>query len=405
MARRPSWWLLSAWLCASFAAVIVADTPASWTGDFAPISSSDWTYDRAAHLLERAGFGGTPADVARLAASDAAARRGLAGGLRSAWETPRRPVRRIGRVGSRHGPVSDEHDAEAVRIGRERGEALGVKILPQGSQRRLQPVVDKFFYGLRANTIETQRLGVWWATRMLTTPRPLEEKLTLFWHGHFASRRQRQGPRLPDDAAGRTRCCGPAPRDGCATCWSGFSKDPAMLVYLDNGENVKCAPERELRPRAARALHDGRGQLHRARRAWRPRAPLPAGPTTSSPSNSTPISTISATRRSSATPARSMARTSSIPSSRSRSRRVRRRQDLPLLRARRGVAGSARRSRPQVPRQRLPDQTAVEAVFLSKDFYSSGSWPRRSRALSSWSCPPTRRWGCASCRRFPTSAA
>ena len=49
--------------------------------------------------------------------------------------------------------------AEAVRIARERGEALGVKVLPAGSQRRLQPVVDKFFYGLRANAIETQRLG------------------------------------------------------------------------------------------------------------------------------------------------------------------------------------------------------------------------------------------------------
>jgi uncharacterized protein (DUF1800 family) len=57
----------------------------------------------------------------------------------------------------------------------------------RGLPRRLQPVVDKFFYGLRANSIETQRLGVWWANRMLTTSRPLEEKLTLFWHGHFAT--------------------------------------------------------------------------------------------------------------------------------------------------------------------------------------------------------------------------
>ena len=56
-----------------------------------------------------------------------------------------------------------------------------------GTPRRLQPIVDKFFYSLAANAIETQRLGLWWATRMLATPRPLEEKLTLFWHGHFAT--------------------------------------------------------------------------------------------------------------------------------------------------------------------------------------------------------------------------
>ena len=57
--------------------------------------------------------------------------------------------------------------AEAVRIARERGEGLGEKVLPEGAQRRLQPVVDKFFYSLAANAIETQRLGLWWANRML----------------------------------------------------------------------------------------------------------------------------------------------------------------------------------------------------------------------------------------------
>ena len=77
--------------------------------------------------------------------------------------------------------------AEAVRLARERGEGLGEKVLPVGTQRRLQPVVDKFFYSLTANQIETQRLGLWWANRMLATRRPLEEKLTLFWHGHFST--------------------------------------------------------------------------------------------------------------------------------------------------------------------------------------------------------------------------
>ncbi|HET9831293.1 MAG TPA: DUF1800 domain-containing protein, partial [Vicinamibacterales bacterium] len=130
--------------------------------------------------------------------------------------------------------------ADAVRQARERGEALGVKTLPEGSQRRLQPVVDKFFYGLRANAIETQRLGVWWANRMLTTKRPLEEKLTLFWHGHFATgdakvrdyrMMLRQNDMLRRNADGPLRAL-----------LVGILKDPAMLVYLDNGENVKAHP-------------------------------------------------------------------------------------------------------------------------------------------------------------------
>jgi hypothetical protein len=130
--------------------------------------------------------------------------------------------------------------AEAVRIARERGEGLGEKLLPEGSQRRLQPVVDKFFYSLAANNIETQRLGLWWANRMLTTRRPLEEKLTLFWHGHFATGENKvrdyrmmlqQNEMLRAHASRNLR-----------DLLSGILKDPAMLVYLDNGENIKSHP-------------------------------------------------------------------------------------------------------------------------------------------------------------------
>jgi len=48
-------------------------SPADWVGDLAPISASDWTYERAAHLLERAGFGGAPAEIEHLAAMSPAA--------------------------------------------------------------------------------------------------------------------------------------------------------------------------------------------------------------------------------------------------------------------------------------------------------------------------------------------
>ena len=36
--------------------------PASWQGDLAPLPESAWNAGRAAHLLERAGFGGTPTE-------------------------------------------------------------------------------------------------------------------------------------------------------------------------------------------------------------------------------------------------------------------------------------------------------------------------------------------------------
>ncbi len=100
--------------------------------------------------------------------------------------------------------------------------------------------MDKFFYSLLANGIETQRLGLWWANRMLASKRPLEEKLTLFWHGHFATGQNkvrdyrmmlRQNELFRTQASGRFR-----------DLLVGILKDPAMLVYLDNGENIKSHP-------------------------------------------------------------------------------------------------------------------------------------------------------------------
>ena len=41
--------------------------PAKWQNDLTPIGPADWNYDFAAHLLERAGFGGTPEEIQALA--------------------------------------------------------------------------------------------------------------------------------------------------------------------------------------------------------------------------------------------------------------------------------------------------------------------------------------------------
>jgi len=216
----------------------MAAGPVDWTGDLSPIAASDWTYERAAHLIERAGFGAAPDEVARLAAltprqavDELVDYESIANDLKPFDESV------IWDPGMDPFPPSR---AEAVRIARERGVGLGEKVLPEGAQRRLQPVVDKFFYGLYANAIETQRLGLWWANRMFSTRRPLEEKLTLFWHGHFATGENkvrdyrmmvRQNEMLRARASGAFR-----------DLLVGILKDPAMLVYLDNGENVKKHP-------------------------------------------------------------------------------------------------------------------------------------------------------------------
>src|SRR6266511_2868707 len=77
----------------------------------------------------------------------------------------------------------------------------------------------------------------WWLERMVKGPRPLQEKLTLFWHGHFATSTQKvreayfmwlQNELFRRLAAGN---------------WLELlievGKDPAMLIYLDQAQSRK----------------------------------------------------------------------------------------------------------------------------------------------------------------------
>jgi len=221
-----------------FSAAPAGPGPADWTNDLSPITAAEWNAERAAHLLERAGFGGTPEEIARLAAMTPRAAVDALVDFESI-KSDLKPFDESGIWDPGMDPFPPSR-AEAVRLARARGEGLGEKVRPEGAQRRLQPVVDKFFYSLAANNIETQRLGLWWANRMLTTSRPLEEKLTLFWHGHFATGEnkvrdfrmmRKQNEMFRAQAAGNLH--------GLLV---GILKDPGMLVYLDNGENVKKHP-------------------------------------------------------------------------------------------------------------------------------------------------------------------
>jgi Protein of unknown function (DUF1800) len=217
----------------------VGPGPASWVDDLSPIAPGDWSYDRAAHLIERAGFGDTPEGIARLARMSPRQAVDELVDYEAIRDAALKPFddSAIWDPGMDPFPPSR---AEAVRLARERGQGLGERMLPEGSPRRLQPIVDKFFYSLAANDIETQRLGLWWANRMLTTRRPLEEKLTLFWHGHFATGENKVRDyrmMLRQNLMFRQHASG-----SLGDLLAGILKDPAMLVYLDNGENVKAHP-------------------------------------------------------------------------------------------------------------------------------------------------------------------
>jgi uncharacterized protein (DUF1800 family) len=215
-----------------------APGPAQWADDLAPIAVSDWSYDFAAHLLERAGFGGTPEEIARLAAMTPDEAVSHLVDYKSVPNDHLEPFDPSGLwdPGLRDFPPSR---VAATRRAERDGEALGVKVKPQG-ERRLQPVVDRFFYWLRATLLETRRLANWWADRMVATARPLEEKMALFWHGHFATgeekvrdyrKMEQQLALLHAQATGNFR-----------DLLIEVARGPAMLTYLDAAQNVKGAP-------------------------------------------------------------------------------------------------------------------------------------------------------------------
>ncbi|MEM6706385.1 MAG: DUF1800 domain-containing protein [Acidobacteriota bacterium] len=224
-------------LCAASAFATTGDAASTWKERLDPIGAADWSPRYAAHLLERAGFGASPAEVRRFAAMEPnTAVRRLVRFETVEQELPDFVPSGIWKRGMDPFPASR---AEAVRQGYENGESMGVKVDPD-NERPLQPIVDRFFYLLRANVLEARRFSQWWAQRMLVSERPLQEKIALFWHGHFATSdakvRDYRKLRLQlelfhEHGLGNFR-----------DLLLGITKDPAMLVYLDNGENLKGHP-------------------------------------------------------------------------------------------------------------------------------------------------------------------
>jgi hypothetical protein len=212
--------------------------PAAWTGDLTPITAADWNYDRAAHLLSHAGFGGTPAAIQAL--TDLGFERAVRS-LVHYESIPNPKMQPFVESGLWDPSLNGfpESRPEATDRAIKSGVSMGVDTKP-GGNRPIQPVSDRFFYWLRATMLETRRLGYWWANRMLQTTHPLEQKMALLWHGHFATHENKvrdyrkmmqQIDLFERGATGNLR-----------ELTIKVAQNPAMLYFLDAQYNVKGAP-------------------------------------------------------------------------------------------------------------------------------------------------------------------
>ena len=211
---------------------------ASWQDDLTPITNTNWNYETAAHLLERAGFGGTPAQIEALAVLSPKAAVNSLVNFDSANNRHLQAFEHSGIHDAGLEPFPPSRPA-TTELAINTGEALGVRVKPEGN-RRLQPVVNKFFYWLRASRLETNRVAYWWADRMVASTNPLQEKMALFWHGHYAinESKVRDYRKLLNELELFHEMGTGSFRDLMVA----VAQDPAMLSFLDAGVNLKGAP-------------------------------------------------------------------------------------------------------------------------------------------------------------------
>ncbi len=201
------------------------------TISLAPIQKEDFSYAQARHLLNRAGFGGSheqiealvkmgPRDAVDYLVDYERIDPGQGGAtVASADPNLRRRLTREERMKARQARARDDQAAmQQMRFARALNEAE--------DRQQMDEVVR------------------WWLGQIISTPRPLEEKLTLLWHGHFASNYRtvrdsflmyQQNEFLRKNAAGSFEALA-----------HGIVRDPAMIRFLDNNNNRKEEPNENL---------------------------------------------------------------------------------------------------------------------------------------------------------------
>ena len=143
-------------------------------------SAAKWNFKTAAHLLNRAGFGGTPPDVQKLQKLGPEAAVDSLVDYEKIPDTSEPPdwAKPDGERMTRFKEARDFREKMRSATPEER----------TALEAKAKQVRQMFQKNQRQHVVE---LRDWWLSRMAKGPRPLQEKLTLFWHGHFATSMQK----------------------------------------------------------------------------------------------------------------------------------------------------------------------------------------------------------------------
>ena len=182
-----------------------------------PLSSGQWNYSTAAHLLNRAGFGGTPEEIQKLA--DLGMDQAVS--LLLDYENIPDPV-----------PNPDWAKPNPEEIARFR-EGIKNAATPD-EKKKLQQEQQQLF---QRRMLE---LRGWWLQRMARGPRPFQEKMVLFWHGHFATSIEKV--RNPYFMWRQNELFRRLATENWQHLLTEAGKDPAMLIWLDQAQSRRDHP-------------------------------------------------------------------------------------------------------------------------------------------------------------------
>jgi len=194
-----------------------------------PIPARDFGYDEAAHLLARAGFGGTPAQVQALAEM----------GLHKAVDH----LVDYQQINDPAAPEAD-FDSDIIRPLTREQRLTFIKARRAGDNDALQELRRKRLAAQAEDRRQMAAIGRWWFARMVSTARPMQEKLVLLWHNHFATsyRTVRDSYLMvQQNQFFRANANG-----SFADLAMGIIRDPAMIRYLDNNRNRVLRPNENL---------------------------------------------------------------------------------------------------------------------------------------------------------------
>lgn len=190
-------------------------------------AQNSWSLFEAAHLLNRAGFGGSPSEIRDFHAL----------GRSQAVASLLAPTETLDTFPLPAWNSKEQQHEDRAAFHEQRRKQSDPKLTPEEADIARRQAHQEILRENQRRALEAQG---WWFNRMLTTRAPLREKMTLFWHDHFATSYQKV--RLPTLLIRQNELFRRNAFGSFQELTQEVLVDPAMMLYLDTQDSKKSKP-------------------------------------------------------------------------------------------------------------------------------------------------------------------